>query len=466
MMSASAFLALVGILTFALLGLLFSPVANFLWGGTMRRESILNTFSERSIELYFGMFSPGDAESSTKLSPRDRLTKLYQTRYGLKRYLGPGLMLLSIAGAGIFWGLFTALAMPFGDSSPSTALPPMPPVAMLAVAGAYMWVVSDLQQRYRASDLGWQQLSAGCLRFIIAVPAAYAFGALAADAAALPIAFLLGAFPTKTIMKFARRAFREQLKIEEAAAGQQSLHTLQGINTPIAERFEDEAITSITQLAYSDVIDLSMRTGYAFSFVVDCSSQALAWLYLEDNLKKVRIHTLRGAQEIGNLVDSLEAEEADAIDVLKKAAAAIGVDETTLGRTLHEIAYDPYTEFLRDIWQTTAADHAEILIHSLLPNPEGSDRDNEIAVLANDGDTTISLDGWSLTNSAGRTFELSGPIAAGERLEFTLVCGQPFLRNDGDEITLLRPDGSEASFAGYAADAVIEGEYVFFEDGD
>ena len=78
--------------------------------------------------------------------------------------------------------------------------------------------------------------------------------------------------------------------------------------------------------------------------------------------------------------------------------------------------------------------------------------------------SSVSLDGWSLNNSSGLTFDLSGTIAAGERREFKLVCSRPFLRNTGDEISLIRRDGSKASFVEYKAESVVEGEYVYFED--
>ena len=460
-MSTISFHLLIVLLSVLLLGLLFSPVANFLWGGTRRRDSIVNTFTDPSIDSYFEMMEPGDSAADGTKPARERLVELYEARYGPKRYLWPAVMLSITAGVAIFWALHSSVGIVF-DTPPSNWMPTMPAVAIAALSGAYMWVVSDLQQRYRASDLGWQKLTEGCLRFVIAIPAAYAFGALANDSVAMPVAFLLGAFPTKTIMKFSRRTFRGRLKMDEAtAAGQWSVNMLQGIDVPIGERFEDEAITSITQLAYCDVIDLAMRTGYAFSFIVVCASQALAWLYLESHLAKLRIFSLRGAQEIGTLVDQLEEHDADAEKTLKAAAAALDVDEKAFWHTLSEIAYDPYTLFLREIWQTPADDPA-ILIHALLPDPVGPDRDNEIVTMVNEGEKSVSLDGWWLANGAGRTFELNGIIEASSTLELTLVCGTPFLHNRGDEVRLMRPDGSEADVAAYAKDQVIEGEFIQF----
>src|SRR5438132_986517 len=85
------------------------------------------------------------------------------------------------------------------------------------------------------------------------------------------------------------------------------LEKLQGIDTRTAERFADEGITTIVQFAYADPVELTMRcASFTFSFVVDCSSQALAWIYFGDNLAKLRDCSLRGAQEIANLIEELD----------------------------------------------------------------------------------------------------------------------------------------------------------------
>jgi len=94
---------------------------------------------------------------------------------------------------------------------------------------------------------------------------------------ALPIAFLLGAFPTRSISTIARRLARRQLNLgadtEEKAESE--LEALQGVDTRIAERFADEGITTIVPLAYSDPVELTTRcASFSFSFVVDCASQA------------------------------------------------------------------------------------------------------------------------------------------------------------------------------------------------
>jgi len=63
---------------------------------------------------------------------------------------------------------------------------------------------------------------------------------------------------------------------------------------------------------------------------------------------------MRGAQEIQNLVDELSSaddhQRAIAQQTLESAATVLKVDRAALERTLGEIAEDPYTTFLHQVW--------------------------------------------------------------------------------------------------------------------
>ena len=180
-----------------------------------------------------------------------------------------------------------------------------------------------------------------------------AVSALFADPVGAPLAFLLGAFPTKTLFTIARRLASQRLKMGEEGKKERKLESLQGIDTDTAERFVDEGISNIVQLAYCDPVELTMRSNLSFSYVTDCASQALAWLYFEDKLRVMKLYSARGAQEIASLIDELDGdkEEAEAAKhTLSLMAAKIELDEKVLARTLSEVALDPYTKFLRDIW--------------------------------------------------------------------------------------------------------------------
>jgi hypothetical protein len=89
--------------------------------------------------------------------------------------------------------------------------------------------------------------------------------------------------------------------------------------------------------------------------VVDCVSQALAWIYLGDGLSTLTPLSLRGAQEIASLMaDSRSTKDATlqklADDTIAAAAALLKIDSAAFRSTLVQIADDPYTIFLVNVW--------------------------------------------------------------------------------------------------------------------
>jgi hypothetical protein len=137
------------------------------------------------------------------------------------------------------------------------------------------------------------------------------------------------------------------------------LEKLQSVGKTSAERFNDEGVTTITGLAYSDPIDLTIRTNFDFNYVVDCVSQALDWIYFKDDCDKLFEFSLRGAQEIiflTQLADGTEgvnapATQARAEQTIKDAAAKLGLSADAFRSTLDQIADDPYARFLFNVWQ-------------------------------------------------------------------------------------------------------------------
>jgi hypothetical protein len=90
-----------------------------------------------------------------------------------------------------------------------------------------------------------------------------------------------------------------------------------------------------------------------------------------------------------------------------------------------------------------------LTIVELLPNPAGENRGHEEVVIANGGAASANLSGWQLRDRAGNTFILSGTVGAGARTTITLPGGSLPLNNDGDEVTLLDPQGSTIHHVSY-----------------
>jgi hypothetical protein len=336
-----------------LLGLLVMPVWRFLATGWVRkRRNVVCGLTKDAIELYFRQFYPNEHVDKNRI--REAFENNFDKRFGRHHYTFPGIFLVAVAGLATFM-LSAAVAVWLGILPQEAGT--IPVVAAAALAGAYMWVLDDLIVRNRRLDLSPANLSWGAFRFVTAVPFGYAFAYIFIQSVAVPVAFLIGSFPTRTLRRVAGRLAARQMNVGELGEeGVSELERLQGINTSNAEAFADEGVTTILQLAYSDPIDLTIRTSLGFSYVVDCVSQALAWIYFEDELKTLRKNSLRGAQEIANFISELDDSkdqkaQARAKAALQQIAQELRKKPESLERTFREIAEDPYTQFLWNAWQ-------------------------------------------------------------------------------------------------------------------
>lgn len=346
-MSTTAIGYMVG---FLLLAFLLLPVLTFLvWGWPARRREILNSISETGAGTYLKQFFPNEYPEGGTLK---NFASHYDQRFGRRLYAVP-LLFLALIGALLSALMISELMRTLGATESSILAIPL--VSIAAGAGGYMWAFNDLIGRARRFDLAPVHLNGATFRLVISIPMGTAVSALFADPIGAPLAFLLGAFPTNTLFTIARRLASRRLDLGDEGKKESELERLQGIDTEVAERFLDEGISNIVQLAYCDPIDLTMRSNRSFSYVADCVSQALAWLYFEDKLPVMRQYSARGAQEIYTLVDELAGDDEEskaAQHTLSLLAKKIELDEKVLTRTLREISLDPYTKFLADIWQT------------------------------------------------------------------------------------------------------------------
>jgi len=346
-------------LTVIALGLLFAPVVHYLLHGwAPKRTEILNSFTDEGIEAYFSLFFPARPRAEGNL--KDDFTNFYDRRFGRQHFIIPGVLLFAVSGFLIFF--VSRIVFEWLREISQTGLD-VPPVAIAALVGAYAWALLDLVTKAHVYDLKPTNLFTTSFRLIVAAPLGLAVAALLKDEAGIPIALFLGAFPARTLTTIARRQVSSRLNLERSPNnGPVELQSLQGINRSLGERFEYEGVSTILQLAYSDPIVLTMRTHFSFSYVVDCCSQALAWLYFEGNLTRMRGFGLRGAQEISTLIDEIDGAE-DRPDDAKRAAkclnavvTALQVDSKAFEWVLREVAEDPYTKFLCEIWCSDADD--------------------------------------------------------------------------------------------------------------
>jgi len=349
---------LAALLVVCVIAPIMMPVLRYVWTGWhAKRKDIMDGLNAEARQAYFEMFVRSEPKPDLGTAT-PRFDELHERWYGRRYFLIPGLLLFAVSTVIVTLVVLTMLDRVGYISNPIFNVPE---IAMAATTGAYLWVVHDLISRSRKLDFSSSDVQWGVLRLVVSVPMGYAFASIAAESVGPFIAFALGAFPlsalTAMLQRLAKR--RMELDADDEKAGN-DLIELQGINRTIVERLANEDVTTVLQLAYCDPVRLVMRSNLSFTFVTDCMNQAVAWTYLEKDLKVLRPLGTRGAIEIKHLVDAFDQttfaspkEEADhnrAVAALPLLAAAIKQDPATLQVTFRQIAEDPYTEFLYAIW--------------------------------------------------------------------------------------------------------------------
>ena len=96
---------------------------------------------------------------------------------------------------------------------------------------------------------------------------------------------------------------------------------------------------------------------------------------------------------------------------------------------------------------------AGIVINKILPSPKGADAEKEWIEIFNQNNFEVNLSGWQIADSVGETRKYVFPEGSAIGAEESLLLFRPTtkitLNNSGDELRLLRPDGSYADSVAY-----------------
>jgi hypothetical protein len=354
---------------------LLQPYLYFLvrgWGA--RRAELLDYFTEDVAVLFFQRFFP--AIPTKGLQARKRFAEYHDRLFGRRHFLLPLVVLAASGGGALVW-CADSLARSAGD--PGRIWRPLPEIAVSAILGAYLWALYDMTSESIRRTLNPTHLLWATFRIVIAVPLASAVTSITVPALGVPVAFLLGAFPTQPLMLLVRRLATKRLGLGDEPEGRESeVQILDSVDRRTAERLADENITTIAQMSYCNPVEISIRTGLRLDVLADYVGQALVWNYLNDQAPKLRPMGLRGAPEFGDLWDELEDDDAGSASqravaekTLAAAGAAVNVAPDVFRNTVAQIAEDPYTVFLRSIWAIDTEEDDEKLPRPPPPD-EGS----------------------------------------------------------------------------------------------
>ncbi len=350
---------------------LIAPVVAYLVTGWMRRKnSIMEAFDDDSAKDYFDTFHAQAREELRKAKDIEKrkalkekiekamLSKYYDLRFSRWKFFVPSA--IGFAVAILFLG-FCAIALHTWLSGQRFTIPGDESIrtgVVFAIIGGYTWVMYDIilkscNERLNPRDLYWASF-----RLIISAPAGYAMGLLAAPGIRETIAFCLGAFPAWTLRSLARRIVAASLPTDSASGESGTeLVALPSIDVNGAQSLFDEGITTIHELANWDPVELTMRLGQPFSYIVGIISDALLWQYLgtKDNFDKFRIRGVNGAYDCCLLnYDLHETDDEDdqkkARAVLKDLAAALSIDVASAENLVWNVAMDPNALFIFAVW--------------------------------------------------------------------------------------------------------------------
>jgi hypothetical protein len=355
--------------------LVLYPLLRFLYRvWSFRQQRIFGTLAGDAVVFYYRQFRPGSdvvrdnptgrPQTARPCFPQD-ISDRYMAAfrldfyrwYGRKYYIAPLLMLAILAATVAGWAEKVLRYWAAASVNPQG----LRALTASALAGALVWVINDEIDRLRRRDFTTSDVWYYVFRILLAIPFAWALSVVYIDgkqvglSSAIPLAFFLGAFPTQTLFTIARRIGSQNLKLgDDQSTGNLELEKLQAVGKSTAERFKDEGIATISSLAYADPIDLTIRTNFDFNYVVSCVSQALMYIYFGEDCKKLARFSMIGALEIAAVIrwanDPDPVRSALAAKTIADAAAALNLSVEALRVNLDQIAEDPYTAFLANVW--------------------------------------------------------------------------------------------------------------------
>lgn len=330
------------------------PVLYYIFGvWPSRQKAIFNTLTVAAKAEYMRLYHATEEYTENNVvitEPGARFSAFYSKWFGRGALGWPTLLIAILLLAYSFLAAIAAAkaTVPLAVADVAN----VSPIAIAAVTGAYILVSLDTIARVTQRDLLPDDLYLSALRLAAAIPLGMAFASLASRDAQALVALAITAFPLQQLAAFLRQIAARRIGIDNPseAAREDSPIKLSGVDRTVCERLSTVGVNTITQLAYGDPIQLTMRTSLGFVFVLDIVSQALAWVYLESKLNDLRPMGLRGAWEISVLYseanDATSAHAANSKAVIEQLPAKLGLTKEQVENVLHQIADDAYVGFL------------------------------------------------------------------------------------------------------------------------
>ena len=181
-----------------------------------------------------------------------------------------------------------------------TLIQTAPPTMPLSLGGAYVLNLYDMLKRYRVGDLYPSCLHFHWLHMMVAAVLGPLLAQAFTPSVGRVVAFGIGIFPLKDSLETAKKYAVKRLQLSPTAPAAEgaTLNKLQGLTQETIERLEEEGVTSTVHLAYSDPINLLLRTNIPWVILIDLIDQALLFNYLGQRMAELRPLGIRGSIDL------------------------------------------------------------------------------------------------------------------------------------------------------------------------
>lgn len=178
-------------------------------------------------------------------------------------------------------------------------------VLTMAFLGAYIWSCHNIVRRLIAGDLAPIEYFNTSLRMILA-PLLSLMVSFLLQAGGAPrflqqslpvIAFMTGMLPGAVLMYLEERT-RALLNISRHGAPDLPLAMIEGLNRHHAVRLGEVGIDNGQNLAEADLVELILKTPFNPSQLIDWIAQARLYVYVKDDIERLRQHGIRSALDL------------------------------------------------------------------------------------------------------------------------------------------------------------------------
>jgi hypothetical protein len=347
--SFAVLLAAVGIVIVPLLGIAYVTLRT-----RLRRAAFFELFTQPDIGIFY-LASRGrpirQADGETTDAYRVRLASDCE-RFCLREFkgeFGHVHFVLPMILASVTMALVVLFLVGQGFGAP---VGPAPPTAVtFALIGGLLWTLYVLFRDYARTDLRPASFNWISFRFVLALAIGLVADRLFPAAAADLGAFVLATIPFGDAHRFIRSKV-PGLAVEEVRP---PLTVVQGVDPETVERLSELGIHTVQQLAFVDPLRLMLGTNLSPKVLIDWIDQALLYIYVGDDIAKLRPRGIRGAIEMASLYREEYYARPDAVDkaglqVIASVAAALSISAEEVLKLVRSLYQDNQVLTLWRLW--------------------------------------------------------------------------------------------------------------------